>query len=503
MQHIAIRVDASNQIGTGHFMRCLTLANTLKKRGAKLRFVSRYLPDYFFHLLKQNGHEFVRLFGESDDFYDKPLAHSHWLGVSQNVDALESLTALSDRTWDWLIVDHYSLDKQWENVLRRVTQNILVIDDIADRKHDCDVLMDQNYYSDMHTRYVNKIPLHCRQLLGPRYALLRDEFRLLRKKTTLRVGSIRRVLVFFGGIDIENYTGLAIDALVSLEIKELHIDVVIGAQHPHKEAIQSICAKHLICCHVQTAQVAELMAAADLAIGAGGSATWERCCLGVPTFAMCTAGNQLQQLDHAASEGFLYFPEIKEDFLSKIKMHLTLLFDNDKLRQLISSNAMRAVDGQGVLRVATIMGCTDIVIRLAIQSDAEMLFQCRNHPEIRKFSSNQELITWDDHQRWFGNALSTNKHLFLIGERAGLPMGVVRFDISGSRADISIYLVPEVKESGIGRELMFRAEEFLSQNRPEISLIHAHILGDNQRSINFFIGAGYKLESLDYLKRLH
>ena len=289
---IAIRVDASGQIGTGHFMRCMTLANALQQPGAQTRFVNRHLPEHLRHMLDAKGHEFIPLNSSSSETIAVDLPHAHWLGTSQHADEQDTIQALSDQTWDWLVVDHYALDARWESVVRKITKNILVIDDIADRQHDCDVLLDQNFYTDMDTRYTVKVPAHCRLLLGPRYALLRDEFRQLRERVNPRTGPVKRILVFFGGVDVYNYTARAIEALAYIGSHDLHVDVVIGAQHPCREQIEFKCVQHGFICHVQTPRMAELMAAADLAIGAGGSASWERCCLGVPALIVASADNQ-------------------------------------------------------------------------------------------------------------------------------------------------------------------------------------------------------------------
>ena len=276
---IAIRVDASSQIGTGHLMRCLTLADALQQRGAQIRFVSRHMPDHLRDMLNTKGHEFSLLNSIPSKEIVDDRSHAHWLGVSQEQDATDTSQALSDQAWDWLIVDHYALDARWERVLRNAVKRVLAIDDIADRQHDCDVLLDQNYYTDMQTRYTGKVPAHCQLLLGPRYALLREEFRRVREQVKPRNGPVKRILVFFGGVDPDNYTSRAIEALANIGNSDLHVDVVIGAQHPHRAQTETACAEHDFICHVQTDRMAELMAAADLAIGAearrrGSGAAW-------------------------------------------------------------------------------------------------------------------------------------------------------------------------------------------------------------------------------------
>lgn len=503
VQNIAFRVDASSQIGTGHFMRCLTLADALKQRGTQIRFVSRHMPEHLRDMLVVNGHEFMLLDSSPSDAISDGLTHAHWLGASQHADAQDTVQVLSDQIWDWLIVDHYALDACWESALRQTAKNILVIDDIADRQHDCDLLLDQNYYADMNSRYTGKVPPHCQLLLGPRYALLREEFRRMRKQVKPRTGPVKRILIFFGGVDADNYTGRAIEALANIGISDLHVDVVIGAQHPFREQLEITCAKHGFFCHVQTNRMAELMAVADLAIGAGGSATWERCCLGLTTLTICTADNQRKQIADTASDGLLYAPELKDELILVIKRHVSALLENGYLRYAISHNGMQAVDGHGVFRVIGNLGCSGIEIRVARQDDAEKLFVWRNHPTIRVASLKSDVINREDHQKWFASVLASSDRLLLIGQREGLPVGVVRFDIQGDEAEVSIYLVPDIKQPGQGRELLQSAEYWFAANRPKVNKISAYVLGSNERSQRLFLGAGYQVESTCYSKRLH
>lgn len=332
-------------------MRCLTLADALRERGARPRFVSRHLPEYLRSKLAENGHDFLLLQGTSDNMAVDELAHAPWLGVSQSQDADATINALSDQHWDWIIVDHYALDWRWESRLRRSAEKILVIDDIADRQHDCDVLLDQNLYADMETRYADKVPAHCQQLLGPRYALLRGEFRRLHQQVKPRSGVVRRVLVFFGGMDIDNYTSQAIAALAQSEISEVHVDVVIGAQHPSRQQIETECAQRGFDCYVQTDRMAELMAAADLAIGAGGSASWERCCLGLPCIVVAVAQNQIRAAEDLANFGAaMYAGTAREISVKKLSQEIVQACSQDWLSR-VSSRCIELVDAQGVMRV--------------------------------------------------------------------------------------------------------------------------------------------------------
>jgi UDP-2,4-diacetamido-2,4,6-trideoxy-beta-L-altropyranose hydrolase len=500
--NIAFRVDASARIGTGHFMRCLTLANALKQRGAQIRFVSRQLPEYLTGLLLERGHHFALLDAVGRQETDRDLPHAHWLGTSQMQDAEDTIKALSDRTWDWLVVDHYALDDRWETMLRRHAKQIAVIDDIADRVHDCDLLLDQNLQRGDDPRYLGKVPAHCRMLVGPRYTLLRDEFRIVRERTKPRHGAVSRLLIFFGGVDDDNYTGQAIAAIVALGIPDLHVDVVVGAHHPNKDQIASDCLGHGFSCHVQTPRMAELIAAADLAIGAGGTVTWERCCLGLPALVICVAENQREQIAAAACEGLLYAPDTGREIASIIQRHVLTLIENRALRQLISRAGMEAVDGGGVWRVVDNMVHEDIEMRVASMDDARNLFEWRNDPLVRAASRSKDLIDWETHEGWLTSVLNSSNRILLIGELAGAAVGVVRFDVRGEEAEISIYLVTGRHPARQGGSLLRSAERWLTANRPSIRLIRAEVLSGNTRSERLFLGAGYHTYCTRYTKRL-
>jgi UDP-2,4-diacetamido-2,4,6-trideoxy-beta-L-altropyranose hydrolase len=333
-------------------MRCLTLADALRQSGVQIRFVSRGLPAYLSDMLTVRGLEFAPLGSATAEEPLDDLAHSNWLGTSQSQDARDTAEALADRKWDWLVVDHYALDVRWESAMRSTAGQIMAIDDLADRKHDCDVLLDQNYYRDMQTRYDGKVPDHCRLLLGPRYALLREEFRKLHGQVRPRTGEVKRILVFFGGVDADNYTGLAIRALSGLDIKDIDVNVVIGAQHPCRSEIEQVCVIQGYACYVQTTRMAELMAEADLAIGAGGSASWERCCLGLPALLTAFADNQINISIDLASIGACTFVGAKGAVNEQsLQSAIICALKNPDRQWEISKTAYLLADGLGVDRV--------------------------------------------------------------------------------------------------------------------------------------------------------
>lgn len=293
---LAIRVDASAQMGTGHFMRCLTLAAELRFRGAHICFISRYLPEHLVNLLKTEEYEFVALRNNQNEIADSASLSEKKLEINQEIDAEETIEILSNRQWDWLIVDHYSLDVGWESLIRPHVQKLMVIDDLANRAHDCDLLLDQNYYENLNSRYQGLISGQCIFLLGPEYALLRPEFSSAQRKfKKIRNAGVNRLLIFFGGTDPDNETRKALEALKLLICPQIAVDVVVGSANPHHDQIKKMCDEiPNVKYHCQISNMAELIGAADLAIGAGGAATWERCVLGLPTLTVVLAENQLQ-----------------------------------------------------------------------------------------------------------------------------------------------------------------------------------------------------------------
>jgi UDP-2,4-diacetamido-2,4,6-trideoxy-beta-L-altropyranose hydrolase len=302
-------------------------------------------------------------------------------------------------------VDHYALDHRWEKSVLISCKKIMVIDDLADRLHVCDVLLDQNYYTDMLSRYTNKVQDNCQLLLGPSYALLKDDFKFFRTQIAPHSGEVKKILVFFGGVDAADYTSLTINALAEINCK-WSVDVVIGLQHPNAEQIQKTCEKFGFNCHVQTARMAELMSEADLSIGAGGTAIWERCCLGLPAIVFCTAENQRVQVADAFKLGLLYAPEIDGlNFKTELRKHLDSLIESPSTLQSISESCKQHVNGRGAQKVAHHLLGEFIEIRRVEDSDSISIFQWRNDENIRNVSKSSEIISISVHQKWFENVL--------------------------------------------------------------------------------------------------
>lgn len=290
-----IRADSSATIGSGHLMRCLTLAGQFKKQGCEVLFVCRDLEGNLSTLVKKQGHGLFLLPRARCD--DSLTGYAAWLAVSQARDAEETIEAVcrSLKACDLLVVDNYAIDEAWEKMLRPYTKKIMVIDDLANRKHDCDTLLDQNFHREMEGRYRGLVPEYCEMRLGPKYALLREEFYEAKRHLRRRDGIIRNLLVFYGGSDLTNETMKACRALAGLALPEVTADVVVGGSNPHREEVEAFCGRHeFLHYHCQTSNMAELMSQADLCLGAGGTATWERVFLDLPSIVTAVAENQVQ-----------------------------------------------------------------------------------------------------------------------------------------------------------------------------------------------------------------
>ena len=462
---VAIRVDASNQIGTGHVMRCLTLAEELLAKEARVVFVCREHPGHLCELVEEKGYDLVRLSASAEDAFslqdeEANLAHTSWLGAAQAADAEQTVQALKDNApWDWLIVDHYALDHRWESPVRKVANKIIAIDDLADRKHDCDILLDQNYFREPEKRYKDLLPHHCETLLGPRYALLRPEFRKARKFCRMRGNGIARVLVYFGGNDPGNLTGMALEALSDKKLCHLLVEAVIGPNNPHRTKLEKqVQQRPGTRLHVQPDGFTELMLRADLCIGAGGTTTWERLCLGLPSLVITVAENQEPLTAELHNNGFISWVGRNHDIsVANIKSCLQAMLEKPQSDGLVS-DAPLPVDGLGALRIAERIvpsARDELSLRQACLEDMEPFYFWANDPVVRENSFQQEPIAWHEHATWFKNKLdSPDSCLWVLQTPRGLPVGQIRFDIQDGLADIDYSLDPLVRGRGWGEFLL-------------------------------------------------
>lgn len=324
---IVFRVDASSSIGIGHVMRCITLAEELRERGHKIFFLTSDHSRCATPLIEKNG------------FDSGTLLDDRKHNAPQEVDLL--------------VVDHYALDVAWESKMRSVVKMIMVIDDLANRGHDCDILLDQNVLPDQNSRYVGKVPEHCRLLLGSEYVLLNSSFQRHSQSAFVR-SQMQRILVFFGGGDAHNITCHTLRELRGLNIA---VDVVIGSSNPNPMEVQSLCSLNGWTLHVQTQQMAELIARADLAIGAGGCSHWERCVLGLPAIVITIAENQRATSSMLSEKGAcLYLGDAKNVSQGAIRSAVSSFCNTPAKLASMSQAALNVMpDAEGCPRVVDVI----------------------------------------------------------------------------------------------------------------------------------------------------
>lgn len=287
-------------------------------------------------------------------------AHAPWLGNTWQTDAQETAAVLIHLQPDWLVVDHYALDRRWEDALAAHYRHLMVIDDLADRTHRCDLLLDQNlgrYPQD----YATLVPTHCQVLAGPHYALLRPEFAALRPYSLQRrqaQPTLRQLLITMGGVDQPNATGQVLQALKTCALPtNCCITIVMGLTAPWRENVLQLAAQmpwptEVV---VNINDMAQRMADSDLAIGAAGSTSWERCCLGLPTFMVVLAKNQqpcAQALEAAQAARLV---GTVGNIATQLPLAIAELIESDGLSKM-SVAASAVTDGLGVEKVLHAMG---------------------------------------------------------------------------------------------------------------------------------------------------
>lgn len=506
---VAFRVDASLQIGVGHVMRCLALAEGLREQGTQCWFISRKHPGHLVDLIQEQGFEASVLPASDTEVEPKgdsstPLSHhAAWLGCSWEADAEQTSSVLKRLQPEWVIVDHYGLDARWESALRAHGNNVMVIDDIADRSHDCDLLLDQNLQDP--ARYSALIPRRCLTLIGPRYALLRPQFATTKRSLRQRDGRVHRVLVFFGGVDLTGETLKALTAIKMLGRTDIVVDVVVGHANPYRADIEGACRSiPNVNCHQHVSDMATMMAKADLFVGAGGSSSWERCCLGLPALVMATADNQMDQSETLARAGAqLYLGPVQSVTSERLANVIRTALESPDLLVHMAQQGMALVDGQGAKRVLPYLLASTIKLRPAIPKDSAAVFSWRSDAVTRRYALNPSEFDRASHEKWFANVSSDPNRELLIAEHDEQPIGVLRYDIEAGLATTSIYLVPGLAGHGWGKCLLLAGERWLQKKRPDVQVCEAEISADNNASLALFRSMGFVPYRSTFRKVIH
>ena len=352
---IVFRVDASLVIGSGHVMRCLALANAFSLRGYDCIFICRKNVGHLNDKISASGflvHELESLTLKSD--FGVTSSQSEWQDYDEQLDAVQTREIISPLNTLLLVVDHYGLGADWERVLKSQSHKTLVIDDLADRRHDCHYLLDQTLGREF-SDYRMLVPESCQVMLGTSYALLRDEFSALREASLERRKKPRlnNILITMGGSDVDNVTGLILDTLRVCNLSQhTKITVVLGSQSAHLSEIVLLAEslKFSVEVLIDATNMAELMLNADLAIGASGSTNWERCCLGLPTLLVVLAENQIPSSLSVSAAGAGRLVGKPQDIPIKLPIILDEVLNLGSLIKM-SSKASKITDGRGVLKL--------------------------------------------------------------------------------------------------------------------------------------------------------
>lgn len=488
--NIAFRVDASAEIGSGHLMRCLALADTLREHGASTLFVTCAEEQPWRALLRQHGHAVAALSG---DLADPAL------------DAVETRAALAKTTpTDWLVVDHYALDSEWETALRAFCSHIFAIDDLG-RPHNCALLLDQNVLDDEQA-YRELVPVSCRRLLGPRYALLRPDFATERGDCSFRGNAVKSILINFGGSDPTQEIGKALEAFFAARLDDsVRADVILGSANPCASTIlQRYGGNPRLTLIPHTDRMAAAMAGMDLAIGAGGVSMWERACLGLPSITVTTADNQKRGAEWLAEQGgHLLLGDSATVTEQNLAEALACLAGNSRLRTLFARTGTALVDGRGCERVAQHLLGSRILLRLATTADCDTIYAWRNAEVNRRYSGDERPIPIEDHRQWFAGMTVDPSRIMLIGEADSGPVGVLRFDLEDAEAVVSVYLVPGRHGMGWGETLLGSGADWLRTHLPKIATVRARVKSGNQASLAVFGRAGYLEQERTFILSLH
>lgn len=495
------RVDAAAHIGTGHLMRCLTLADRLADQGYDCHFLCRdHAPAA--DTLAAIRHTLHRIVpkaapGENLDQEHAPPAHAHWLDGSQTADAAACIHLLNrlERV-DWVIVDHYALDQVWERQIGAHCDAVLVIDDLVDRPHCNALLVDQNL-GRKPDAYANLVSAATHCLTGARYALLRPEFANARPAALTRRQGVARpehLLINLGGVDAGNYTP---DLLrMAQGLWPGRITVVLGHTAPGQATVQAMADAYAnITLVVGSNDMAGLLSDADVAIAAAGTSAWERCTLGLPTLMVQCADNQREVARplHACGAA-LDLGAVAQLGRAQLSRALDSIREPARYRAMCDS-AAGICDGLGALRVRMAMqapafahgAASTGILRTASVSDIEYLYYLQTLPGVRQWAGDPRIPRWEAHVEWSRHRLQSDPDAIHIVYDGAAAAGMLRLDhIAPGDVEISIIIDPAHAGRGLATAAIHEALEKRSTER-----LLARIHPDNSASRKLFAKAGF------------
>ncbi len=481
---LIIRADADLEIGAGHVMRSLALAEAWRKKRGLVCFVTRCEQEQLRARIERSV-DSMRLLSSK----------------STESGAIETLSAVArefaqEVTLDslWVVLDGYHLGANYQQALTQLGLKVLIIDDYAHlAQYECHLLL--NYNLDAETRTYCSTP-QTRILAGPRYFPLRSDLLRNPRREKTAPPLAKRIVVTFGASDPQNISTRVIQALSTLDIHDLEVTVVVGALNKNAPALAVEVGKLPSTIRARLIEnpenLNEVLATSDLAISAGGVTSLELAHLGVPTIVICVAGNQLAASKALAAHGVtLNLGWHEEVSTSTLARTLHQLIHDATQRTRMAELGQKLIDGRGATRIVEEMKCFSLRLRLIQSADAEMIWQWANDPETRAMSFSSAPIPWEDHLAWFNEKLRDSNHLFFVAENAaGVPIGQVRFQVNGTQAIISVSVAPSKRGCGYGRSLIDQGVDELF-SRTMVQEVHAAIKSSNHSSISVFREAGF------------
>lgn len=482
MKTAVFRVDASNKIGHGHLYRCMTLAHVLHEYGYEIYFISIKFDSFPSGIVVPYTLLYIEEKSDSESFKEYEF--------NEEEDSLKTISVLPKKC-DLLIVDHYAISEKWESQLKQHCCNILVIDDLANRSHECDYLVD-TLPGRQQEEYLPLVNMNAKLFLGPDYALLREDFYKTRNLAKIRrdnFSGISNIIISFGGSDTALYVEDTLNKLIESGYTE-KIKVVMSSSQAEKvEILKDRFNSSDTSFHMDIKNMAEELVNADLAIGAVGVSSFERCCLGLPSLAMVIAGNQdrlAHELDNRQVVTLL-----DQNFGSKA---LKELLDRDKeYWKRISYKAFKLCDGLGAFRLASrITGqIPKIKLRKVKETDCDLLYQWQIEPGNRKFSRDENIPLKEDHEIWFKDKLSSNTTAIYIVQFRGMDCGYVRLDHYDDQSEeVSIMLSKQYRGLGLAKAALKSVTDMTKYDR-----LMAEIHPNNEASKKIFLSSGYQQTS--------
>jgi UDP-2,4-diacetamido-2,4,6-trideoxy-beta-L-altropyranose hydrolase len=483
---ILIRVDASTQIGTGHIMRCLALAQVLQDEGGEAIFVLATHAPNLESRLKSEGMKVVHLDVEMGSIEDasETSALAHSCGCQ------------------WVVADGYHFLGECQRIIKDAGLSLLFIDDYGHAEHYyADFVLNQNVYA--HEGFYQNRESYTKLLLGTKYALLRREFWQWQGWEREIPPVARKILVTLGGADPDNVTLKVIQAFQEVTVEELEVVVVVGGSNPHYEKLLAAVEKSGVSIELRrnVTNMPDLMAWADVAIAAGGSTTWELAFMGLPYLLIVLADNQktiantLNNMEVAINLG--WHSDVSAESLSQ---NITQLIKEEKRRSPMLKLSQNLIDGDGSVRVLSCLK-NKIWLRLVKKTDCRLLWEWANDPQVRLSAFSSEQISWQDHLQWFNQKLTNpNCYIFIATDNQEQFIGQVRFDAKNNcEAEIDISICKQKRGLGYGSKVIDLGVRKVF-NGTLITVVHALIKIDNKPSIKAFEKANFQKVSQEIFR---